>query len=206
MTGKELIKEQTDIISQNKTLYRAFFKLQEKSPLTIAHCVNTSYISYCIGVEMGLKSTQLRELVYAALVHDIGKVCIDEHILTAKRTLTDEEFFIMKNHVHQASKILKGVPRRIKRAVAEHHENVNGSGYPRGKTGTQISLYGKILRVADVIDAICSRREYKDVMNHDEATTYLQKNQGQLFDEQVVSTYLTFATKNGLIEGGSDAI
>lgn len=188
----DVIREQAEKIKQNSSLYRAFLILQEKSPLTIAHCVNTSLICYHIGEQMGLGKQDLQQVVYAALVHDIGKSKIDEHILTAERDLTEDEYDIVKQHVELGNRLLKGIPRRIRRAVVEHHENADGSGYPHQKSGRGISLLGKILHVADVADAICSRREYKKPCKQQEACEYLQEESGRLFDEKVVKAYISY--------------
>ena len=191
----DIIREQAEKIQQNHSLYRTFLILQEKSPLTIAHCVNTGYLCCRIGKQMGLGVEELKQLAYAALVHDIGKSKIGEHILTAERNLTSEEYEVMKKHVDMGIRLLKGVPRKIRRAVAEHHENVDGSGYPKEKPGQSISLYGKILHVADVADAICSKREYKKQGKEQDACEYLQEEAGRLFDEKVVNAYLSSVGK-----------
>ena len=94
----------------------------------------------------------------------------------------------MQRHVQYSEQYLKHIPQRIKRAILEHHENYNGSGYPEGKSGREISLYGKILRVADVIDALRTEKPYKKAVSRTEILDYLDSKKGILFDSSVVST------------------
>lgn len=185
---KEIIQSYTDIISKKKKLYQAFLKLDNSSKITIKHCVDTAYISIIIGRGLGLKESQINELAYAALLHDIGKADIPIEILNSTKSYSTEEFEEMKRHVQYSEQYLKHIPRRIKRAILEHHENYNGSGYPEGKSGREISLYGKILRVADVIDALRTEKPYKKAVSRTEILDYLDSKKGILFDSSVVST------------------
>lgn len=176
---------------QYQSIYESFSRLKEVSPLTVEHCVKTANIAYVIGKELKLKPSKLEELVMAALIHDIGKVSIQGDVLVCNRNLTSEEFEEMKQHVQYGMEITKRMPQRIRRAIAEHHENIDGSGYPKGLTDSSLSLYGKILRVADVADAICSPREYKKALEPQEACTYLLQERNILFDVKAVEAYLT---------------
>lgn len=184
---KEIIQSYADIISKKKKIYEAFLKLNEISEPTIKHCVNTAYISMSIGRNLGLKESQINELVYAALLHDIGKANIPTEILNSNKSYSAEEFEKMKCHVQYSEQYLKHIPRRVKRAILEHHENYNGTGYPEGLMGREISLYGKILRVADVIDALRTEKPYKKAVGRKEILDYLDSKKGILFDPAVVS-------------------
>lgn len=184
---KEIIQSYADIISKKKKLYQVFFKLNNSSEITIKHCVDTAYISIIIGRGLGLKESQISELAYAALLHDIGKADVPIEILNSTKSYSTEEFEEMKRHVQYSEQYLKHIPRRIKRAILEHHENYNGSGYPEGKSGREISLYGKILRVADVIDALRTEKPYKKAVGRKEILDYLDSKKGILFDPAVVS-------------------
>lgn len=185
---KEIIQSYADIISKKKKLYQVFLKLNNSSEITIKHCVDTAYISIIIGRGLGLKESQISELAYAALLHDIGKANIPTEILNSNKSYSAEEFEKMKCHVQYSEQYLKHIPRRVKRAILEHHENYNGSGYPEGKSGREISLYGKILRVADVIDALRTEKPYKKAVSRTEILDYLDSKKGILFDSSVVST------------------
>lgn len=186
MDVKAIIKEQSEIIAHNKYIYPAYLQLNEKSPSTVSHCVNVAHISVLIGKELGLNETKLSHLAMAALLHDIGKVKMPDKLLSPTRTYTEEDFNCMKQHPSLGADLLKRIPRKIKRAVLEHHENFNGTGYPYKKERREISLYGKILRVADVIDALHSKREYKKAMSMEEVSAYLNKEKGLLFDPSIV--------------------
>lgn len=132
---------------------------------TYSHLVNVSVYSMLLGKWMGFNKKQLKEIVMAGLLHDIGKSQIPSEILNKKGQLTDIEFEIMKRHTVYGYEIIKNnkdISLDIKRAVIMHHEKEDGTGYPFGIKGNQKNLYSKILTVADIFDAMTSERVYRE--------------------------------------------
>ena len=130
----------------------------------------------------------------SAPMHDIGKIAVDQSILHKPSSLTAEEFEIMKTHTTLAHKVLKCSERKIIKAAdiiaMEHHEKWDGSGYPRGLKGEDIHIYGRIVAIADVFDALTHKRVYKDSWTPEDASAYIQKNAGTHFDPALVDIFM----------------
>ena len=131
----------------------------------LKHSADVATIALSIGRSLGLRSTELEELCIAGLLHDIGKSHIPQNLLNKPSKLTKEEFSVIKSHSLYGYLILKSkncFSKRILEAVIQHHERINGSGYPRGLRGNEINLFARIIAVADIFDALVSKRPYKD--------------------------------------------
>lgn len=152
---------------------------------TSLHCARTGSFAFKIGQQMELANSELQDLYTAALLHDYGKIYVPRGILTAKRRLSVTEMQIMKSHVWIGVQQLQksGVSDPVLAIVAEHHERLDGSGYPLG-TG-RISKCGRILAVADVYDAMSSSRYYKTAYSKDVTLKMLEEEVGRL-DEEVI--------------------
>ena len=160
-----------------------------------AHSVNVAILSCLIGMGYGFNEIELRNLTFAALLHDIGKMDIPSIIRNKAGRLTREEYQIMKSHAILSYELIKDrsdISAHVKKAVRSHHENVDGSGYPDGTLGEEQSLFTKILHVADVYDALISRSPYKKPYSTQEASEYLMGGCGVLFDKEVVETLLRY--------------
>jgi putative nucleotidyltransferase with HDIG domain len=132
---------------------------------TYSHLINVSVYAMLLAKWMGLSKKQMKDIVMAGLLHDIGKSQIPTEILNKKGPLTENEFEIMKRHTVYGYEIIKNnndISMDVKRAVIMHHEKENGTGYPFGIKGNQKNLYSKILTVADIFDAITSERVYRE--------------------------------------------
>ncbi len=132
--------------------------------------------------------------IYAAApMHDIGKIAIDEHILHKKGKLTNEEFLAMKEHAAKGEDFLRVSGRKIMKAASiiayQHHEKWDGSGYPRGLAGEAIHIYGRIVALADVFDALTHKRVYKDPWSIEDAVAYITENSGTHFDPYLVEIF-----------------
>jgi HD-GYP domain-containing protein (c-di-GMP phosphodiesterase class II) len=181
---------------------------------TYAHSVNVAVISCIIGFGLKLNSEALEQLVTAGLLHDLGKLDIPPEILNKPSRLTNEEYSIMKTHAALSYEKIKerwDISAHVKAAVLYHHENVDGSGYPTGLTGDKMNIYTKVLHVADVYDALVSRRPYKEPYSPYEACEYLMGAGGIMFDPKVVEAlllYVPFYPKGTQVKlsDGSDAI
>lgn len=166
---------------------------------TGAHMKRVGLYSRLLGEELRLSPRYCSDLEVFAPLHDIGKVAIPDSILLAPRSLTKEEFAIMKRHPYYGYKIFRN--RRTFELAAEisftHHERFDGKGYPRGLAGEAIPLAGRIVAIADVYDALRSSRPYKPAWPHEKAVETIRTSEGQ-FDPALVAIFLrradTFAT------------
>lgn len=160
---------------------------------TYAHSVNVAVLACIIGFGMKMNEQSLEQLVMAGLLHDLGKLMIPSEILNKTTRLTNEEYEIMKTHSTLSYEIIKerwDISSQVKAAVLYHHENVDGSGYPNGIDGDSMTLFTKILHVADVYDALVSRRPYKCPYSPYEACEFLMGAGGIMFDPKVVEALL----------------
>ena len=155
--------------------------------------------SYClaIGRKMGLSSKELDELALLAVLHDIGKVGINENILKKPGPLTEEEWEEMKKHPEIGWRIAKGISElaHIAEYILHHHERWDGHGYPRGLKGEEIPLLCRILAVVDAYDAMTSDRVYRKAMSREKALAEIKRNAGTQFDPHVVETFLYLLAK-----------
>jgi len=161
---------------------------------TGAHVVRMSKYCRVIAQHLGFSEEQAEMLLAASPMHDIGKVGIPDHILLKPGKLTAEEFEQMKNHAWIGHSLLDGHPSELmvlaKTIALTHHEKWDGSGYPRSLKGEEIPLEGRICAVADVFDALVSKRPYKEAWPVEKAVEYLQVNAGSHFDPEVVRVFI----------------
>ncbi len=180
--------------TQEEIVYRLSIAAEFRDSTTYKHLVRMSLYSYLIAVEMGFDESWCEKLRLAAPMHDIGKIGIKDSILLKPAKLTKEEFEEMKNHTIYGYEILKDsdieVLRMASNIAACHHEKYDGSGYPHGLKGEEIPPEARIVSVADVFDALTSKRPYKDPFPPEEAVEYIKKESGKSFDPKVVSAFL----------------
>lgn len=162
---------------------------------TYAHSVNVAVIACIIGFGLKMNAESLEQLVMAGLLHDMGKLVIPPEILNKPGKLTNEEYEIMKQHSQNSYEIIKerwDISAQVKAAVLYHHENVDGSGYPDGIEGDGMTIFTKILHVADVYDALVSKRPYKNPYSPYEACEFMMGAGGIMFDPKVVEVLLLY--------------
>ena len=151
-------------ISENDAVAMNIDALKVSDEYTFKHSVDVATMAMIIARKSGMSEVEIYQIGVAGLLHDVGKSQIPNEILNKAGKLTEEEFTIMKNHTLFGYKILKeksGIPSEIKAGVLQHHEKINGRGYPLKLTGKQISSYAKVLSVADIYDALVTERPYK---------------------------------------------
>ena len=175
--------------------------VETKDPYTADHQRLVGDLARAIATEMGLSNDKVEGLSVAAIIHDIGKVSVPAEILSKPTKLTDLEFRLIKTHVQAGYDILKDIdfPWPIARMVLEHHERINGSGYPQKIRGENILLESRILAVADVVDAMSSHRPYRPTLGVDAALEEIEKNKGTLYDCAVVDTCLKLFREKGYL-------
>ena len=164
---------------------------------TYAHSVNVAVLSCVIGIAMKLESDELQDLVNAAILHDFGKLKVPAEIMNKKERLTGAEYEAVKAHPQYSYDIIRDsadISEQTKRAVLEHHENEDGSGYPNGKSGNEICKLAKILHVADVYDALISNRPFKEGYAPWEAAEYLMGGGGINFSQNIVDSFIKLST------------
>ncbi len=163
-----------------------------RDPYTVDHQQRATHIAVAIALKMGLSEEQLEELHVAGSLHDLGKIAVPAEILSKPGKLTETEFAIIKTHPQVAYNILKPleIPGQITRIIMQHHERMNGSGYPNGLEGQEILLEAKILGVADVLEAMCSHRPYRPALGIEKALEEISRKRGVLYDPEVVDSTL----------------
>jgi len=159
-----------------------------KDPYTAGHQKNVSDLAVAIGKKMGLNYETLTCLKFAGLLHDIGKISIPSEILTRPVKLSNIELSLIKEHSRNGYNILKDIdlPWPIADIVLQHHERLDGSGYPNGLKNDEIRLESRIIAVADVVEAITSHRPYRQALGIEHALNEIKKNSGILYDPAVV--------------------
>jgi HD-GYP domain-containing protein (c-di-GMP phosphodiesterase class II)/sensor domain CHASE-containing protein len=161
---------------------------EHKDPYTVGHERQVAAIAVAIGQEYGLEGEALEGLHIAATLHDVGKMYVPTEILSKPGALSDLEFEMIKVHPEYSYDVLSRIsfPWPIAEIVQEHHERLDGSGYPKGLKGNEVRVEAKILAVADVIEAMSSHRPYRPALSLEAALDEIKKNRGKLYDGQVV--------------------
>ena len=168
-----------------------------RDPYTAGHQKRVAKLSLAIAKEMGLEEERINTLELAAIIHDIGKVDVPFEILSKPGRLNEAEFTIVKSHSLIGYSILKEIdfPWPIADIILQHHERLDGSGYPQGLKDDEILLEARILAVADVVEAMSSHRPYREAPGLDEALREISKNKGILYDPQVVDACIRLFTR-----------
>lgn len=182
----------TKCLMKQKSLNTNLFELNQYSEYTYIHCVDTCIMAIYIGMYMNMKEESILRLGQAALLHDIGKIKIPKEVLNKAGKLDSMEFMQIKNHPLYGYSILKSAGVEdpiILSGVLEHHERIDGKGYPVGKKGNQISQSAKIISICDVFTALSANRTYRNRYNPNEAYEYIMANIGTIFDEKIVKVF-----------------
>lgn len=202
-----MIEDITERIQAEQELKKSYHKLKDvlngtvnalastsekRDPFTFGHQHRVRQLAFGIAEEMGLASDQIDGIRVASIVHDIGKIHVPAEILNKPVSLSDIEMALVKTHCQAGYEILKTIefPWDVAEMVLQHHERINGSGYPRGLTGDKMLLESKILAVADVVEAMVSHRPYRAAHSIDKALEEITRNRGVLFDARVVDACL----------------
>lgn len=173
--------------------------VEARDPYTAGHQRRVAELATAIAGEMNLTEEQIRGIHFAAIIHDLGKIHIPAEILAKPGRLSEIEFMLIKTHPQEGYDILKDVkfPWPIAETILQHHEKLDGSGYPRGLRGDEIRLEARILTVADVVEAMYSHRPYRSALGIKPALDEIRRGRGAEYDSTVVDTCLQlFMEKN----------
>ncbi len=214
-----LIADLTEMKQAEEKLRKSYGKLQRtleetvsalaatsetRDPYTSGHQKRVAQLACAIAREMGLPEHQIRALGISGQLHDIGKMSVPAEILSKPGKISEMEFNLIKAHPEVGYNIVKGIhfPCDVAEAVRQHHERLDGSGYPRGLAGPEIVLEARILAVADVVEAMASHRPYRPAWGIEVALDEITKNKGRLYDPEVVDACVRLFTEKGFrLEG-----
>ncbi len=189
----EISTKIVDSILVNKEYMVNILDLKMYDEYTYHHSLSVSVLSTAIGLSLGLNDKALFDLSLCALLHDIGKTKIARDLITKPDKLTEEEYEIIKSHPLRGGKCVAKnelINERIYNGIISHHEKYDGTGYPFGAKGKEIPLFGRIIAVADVYDALTSKRPYREPNKASETIEYIMAANGSFFDPTVVHAFL----------------
>jgi HD-GYP domain-containing protein (c-di-GMP phosphodiesterase class II) len=187
-------------------IHLIFEIINEKEPMMKSHPFNVAYLSNLIGQALGFSKERLEKLYMAALLHDVGKLFIDSRILNKKEPLTDEERKEIEKHCEYGYNILKDMLQinnpvsGIENVVLQHHERFDGLGYPNGVKGNNILLESRIIFLADAVDAMLSKRPYREENSIDYVINQVRLNAGKQFDPKLARLMINILVNNKRME------
>lgn len=185
--------------SFEQTINALASSLEMRDPYTAGHQQRVTNLACAIAKEMALSREQVDGIRMAGAIHDIGKISVPAEILSKPDLLNEAEMLLIRNHPQVGYDILKEIefPWPVAKIVLQHHERMDGSGYPSGLLGKDILLEARILGVADVVEAMSSHRPYRPALGVDKALEEISKNKGVLYDPKVIDACLKLFTKKG---------
>lgn len=160
---------------------------------TYTHSLNVAMYAGTFGLLYGMEYERVKKLIAAALLHDIGKTKVPEDILNKPGRLSEEEFAEIKKHPQYGYNMLKdmvSISPLVRVPILEHHENYDGSGYPRGLVDKETHIFSKIIHICDIYDAMLSRRCYKDAINPGEVIDFITAHRNIMFNGELVDFFM----------------
>ena len=191
--AEPLMDTMLESVIRNDHAFIALSKLRDRDEYTYTHSINVAFLSMAFGRQLGLDDEASRRLGMAGLFHDLGKNLVPDNVLNAPRKLQPAEFDIMKQHPRLGLDQLlsaSDIYPEVLEGTFEHHEKFNGMGYPRGLKGEEISLTGRILAIADVFDALTSRRVYKEGLPMHKALGMMFTQAGADFQSELIHAFI----------------
>lgn len=188
----ELIRNLLTELNEKKELMTLLSDAYSYDNYIFTHSLNVTLYSLAVGMQLKLSRKELEILGTGAIFHDIGKLNVPLDILLKPNKLTDVEYLTIKKHTEDGFNILRKVqtiPLLVSHCAFQHHERLNGSGYPRGIKGEEIHFFAKIIAVADVFDAVTSNRVYRSALLPHEGLEILYAGSGTLFDQSIVEAF-----------------
>ena len=189
---EEFARKLVSSIDRNPNALLCMTKIREKDSYLLEHSLNVAILLANFANHVELSDAEIQELALSGFLHDIGKVKIPDAILHKPSQLTDQEMNIMRDHVYFGIKILSelNLPDSILRTIAEHHERLDGYGYPDGARGDEISLYGRMIAIVDTYDAITAERCYKPGVPSQKALQIILQDAPHKYDLELVKKFI----------------
>jgi putative nucleotidyltransferase with HDIG domain len=203
---QKYVQEVETYAEENKQLFMSSIgavvnAIDAKDPYTKGHSARVSALSIAVAREYGFDENGLRIVKIASLLHDVGKIGIEDRILRKPGALTDEEFEIMKTHPSKGAEILGSIPqmREMIPGIKYHHEKWSGGGYPSGLKGSDIPILARIVGIADAFDAMTTDRPYQKAMTFEMAANRIKELTPKVYDPLVTEAFLK-AFHSGIFE------
>jgi excisionase family DNA binding protein len=206
LTPADMLNSYETILKTLVSTIEAFTKaLDMRDVIFTGHSARVDNISSSVGKSMGLSGKELQDLKLASLLHDVGKVGISESILGKPGQLTDQEFFLVKQHPEIGGKIVDGIEqlRSVAPTIRHHHERFDGNGYPDGLAGSEIELYARIISVVEAYDFLRSDLSFRKAVSVDDTLREIKTCSGTQFDPEVVEHLVATVGNDG---NGSEAV
>ncbi len=207
---REKIDGLDQALTENKRLYRSTIStianaIDAKDPYTRGHSERVSRYSMIIGKEYGLPPDLMEILEFSSILHDVGKIGIEDKILRKPGALTDDEFKVMRTHPSKGEEILGSIPQMnmVVTGVKYHHERWSGGGYPDGLKGEDIPILARIVSVADTFDAMTTNRPYQRAMTFDVAANRINELCPKVYDPKAVAAFNRAFEKELFVQGNT---
>jgi len=191
--AEEIVSEMLDLIINEEFTVSSLITILSFDYHTHTHSLNVAVYAACVGKEMGLSKSALEELGVSALLHDLGKSRIDDAIINKDGELTDEEFAEVQNHAFYGWLMVRdmGVTNKnILAGIRNHHERMDGNGYPDKLKNKEIHKYAKIIGMCDVFDALTTRKTYKESVSTFETLVMMKKEMSNHLDPQIINHFI----------------
>lgn len=192
VSTKKLARKIVDNILNREEHLMDMIEIKSYDNYTYSHCLNVGILSAMLAGEIGISRNRLEDLALCALMHDIGKIDIPIEIINKNGAVTSSEFDVIKTHPQKGVERMRkcyNLSTEVLPGIQSHHEKIDGSGYPYGHSGSQIPLFGRILAVADVYDALTSQRSYRKAWHPKEALEYIIAGSDSQFDCDLVTVF-----------------
>lgn len=186
------ISNLVDYILENKNVCKNLCNIRTYDNYTYMHCLDTGIMTVYLANTLNIKISKIKELAIGAILHDLGKIKVPYKIITKNGKLTNEEFNEIKKHPLYGEEMLQDkyyVSDIVLQAVVQHHERIDGKGYPYGLPENKISKYGKITSICDVYDAVSNNRCYRERFTPNEAYELILSESGKAFDKNIVEKF-----------------
>jgi HD-GYP domain-containing protein (c-di-GMP phosphodiesterase class II) len=187
-------------LESNELGFHGLSKIMEKDYYIYTHSINVGLYCMTFALKIGMPADEVHELGLGGMLHDVGKSRIPQEIINKKGPLTEDEFNIVKNHTNTGESVIKELGcygNKVLQMVGQHHEKYSGGGYHRGLVGDEISLFARICKLADVYDALTTRRSYKKPLKTLEALTIMKMKMGQEFDPKLLNAFIRLMGPQG---------
>ncbi|QOG11200.1 HD-GYP domain-containing protein [Arcobacter sp. FWKO B] len=194
----EVVNSTVNILMNDPTAIKAMLKVTSYDYYTFTHCVNVSTYAMGFGTYLKLSLDDLKLLGMSGMLHDVGKRKVPSEIINKNGKLTYEEFELVKKHPVYGVEILKNLGESNKlllKIIYQHHEKLNGSGYPLGIEGNDIHMFSRIMAISDIFDALTTRRSYKEALKTFEAFNIMYNHMKDELDRKLVREFMIFMRK-----------